>query len=104
MDEMKWLADWLIVRGVNLLCPHAFYYSIRDQRAGERPPDVGMHNAWWLHYRLFADYTSRLCGLVTDSEQVCQVAVLSTNNRLPWRRQSGSFNTRSISTTSRPGG
>jgi len=85
MDEMKWLADWLIVRGVNLLYPHAFYYSIRGKRVLERPPDLGMHNAWWPHYRLFADYTSRLCGLMTDGRQVCEVAVLSVNNRLPWR-------------------
>ncbi len=85
MDEMKWLADWLIVRGVNLLYPHAFYYSMRGKRALERPPDLGMHNAWWPHYRLFADYTSRLCGLMTDGRQVCEVAVLSVNNRLPWR-------------------
>ncbi len=85
MDEMKWLADWLIVRGVNMFYPHAFYYTIRGERAYERPPDLGMHNAWWPHYRLFADYTTRLCGLMTDSRQVCEVAVLSVGNRLPWR-------------------
>jgi hypothetical protein len=85
MDEMKWLADWLIVRGVNLLYPHAFYYSIRGPRVHERPPDLGMHNAWWPYYRIFADYTSRLCGLMTDGQQVCSVAVLSVNNTLPWR-------------------
>ncbi|NUQ62663.1 MAG: hypothetical protein HUU20_09250 [Pirellulales bacterium] len=85
MDEMKGLADWLMVRGVNLLYPHAFYYSVREQRAYERPPDLGMHNAWWPCYRQFADYTSRLCGLLTDSRQVCDVAVLSVANHLPWR-------------------
>jgi len=85
MDEMKWLADWLMVRGVNLLYPHAFYYSIREERVHERPPDLGMHNAWWPHYRHFADYTSRVCKLMTDGQQVCEVAVLSVRNRLPWR-------------------
>jgi hypothetical protein len=85
MDEMKWVADWLIVRGVNLLYPHAFYYSIRDYRVDERPPDLGMHNAWWPHYRAFADYTARICRLMTDSEQVCQTAILSVDNTLPWR-------------------
>ncbi|MBN1345262.1 MAG: hypothetical protein JXQ73_21395 [Phycisphaerae bacterium] len=85
MDEMKWLADWLIVRGVNLLYPHAVYYTIRDKRAYERPPDLGIHNSWWPRYRVFADYTARLCGLMADCEQVCEVAVLSVNNTLPWR-------------------
>ena len=95
--ERLGLADWLMVRGVNLLYPHAFYYSIRDYRVHERPPDLGMHNAWWPHYRLFADYTSRLCGLLTDSRQVCDVAVLSVNNRLPWRaarRRGASYGSR----------
>lgn len=85
LEEMKWLADWLMVRGVNLFYPHAFYYSIRDDRVHERPPDVGPNNAWWPHYKPFADYTSRLCGLLTDSRQVCEVAILGGNHDLPWR-------------------
>ena len=31
-DEMQWLASWCLVRGQNLLYPHAFYYSIRGPR------------------------------------------------------------------------
>lgn len=85
LEEMKWLADWLMVRGVNLLYPHAFYYSIRDDRVHERPPDVGPFNAWWPQYRWFADYTARLCGLLTDGRQVCEVAILGSNHHLPWR-------------------
>ncbi|MFH1006271.1 MAG: glycosyl hydrolase [Candidatus Latescibacterota bacterium] len=83
-DEMKGLSDWLMVRGVNLLWPHAFYYSIRGTRAHERPPDVGPHNLWWKHYRLLAEYTKRLCALLTDSQQVCELAILGRHNQLPW--------------------
>ncbi|HPD31951.1 MAG TPA: glycosyl hydrolase [Phycisphaerae bacterium] len=85
MEEMKFVADHVLLRGQNLLYPHAFYYSVRGSRLHERPPDVGPHNAWWPHYQLFADYTARLCGLLTDSEQVCDVAVAVCDNRLPWR-------------------
>jgi len=84
MDEMKWLADWLMVRGVNLFWPHAFYYSIRGPRAYERPPDLGRHNLWWKHYKLFADYTKRICWILTDSRQICQIAILAHHNHLPW--------------------
>src|SRR5690606_25635939 len=28
MAEMKWVLDWLFVRGVNLIIPHAFYHSL----------------------------------------------------------------------------
>ncbi|MFQ6040276.1 MAG: glycosyl hydrolase [Candidatus Poribacteria bacterium] len=83
-DEMKWLADWFMVRGVNLFWPHAFYYSIRDFRAHERPPDLGRHNLWWKHYHILANYTKRLCWLLTDAEQVCDIAILARHNHLPW--------------------
>ena len=84
IDEMKWLADWLMVRGVNLLWPHAFYYSVRDSRAYERPPDLFRHNLWHKHYHILANYTKRLCWLLTDSEQVCDVGILAHHNHLPW--------------------
>jgi len=84
-EEMKWLANWLLVRGCNLLVPHAFYYSIRGPRIDERPPDVGPNNTWWLQFKPFATATSRLCWLNTDSTHICGLAILGLNDWLPWR-------------------
>ncbi|HQI27777.1 MAG TPA: glycosyl hydrolase, partial [Sedimentisphaerales bacterium] len=84
-EEMKWLANWLLVRGCNMLVPHAFYYSIRGPRIDERPPDVGPNNTWWSRFKPFAEATSRLCWLNTDSTHVCGVAILGLNDWLPWR-------------------
>jgi hypothetical protein len=84
-EEMQWLANWLLIRGCNLLCPHAFYYSIRGPRFDERPPDVGPNNTWWNDYKSFADATSRLSWLNTDSKHVCELAILGLNDTLPWR-------------------
>ena len=84
-EEMQWLANWLLIRGCNLLVPHAFYYSIRGPRIDERPPDVGPNNAWWPQYKPFAQATSRLCWLNTDSTHVCELAILGLNDHLPWR-------------------
>ncbi len=82
--EMKWLTHWLIVRGCNLLYPHAFYYSIRGPRIDERPPDVGPNSPWWGEYRPFADSVRRLCWLNTDSTHVCETAILGLNDYLPY--------------------
>jgi len=82
--EMKWLTHWLIVRGCNLLYPHAFYYSIRGPRIDERPPDVGPNSPWWPEYRPFADSVRRLCWLNTDSTHVCETAILGLNDYLPY--------------------
>ncbi len=83
--EMKWLTNWLIVRGCNLLVPHAFYYSIRGPRIDERPPDVGPNSPWWDQYKPFADASRRLCWLNTDSQLICSLAILGQNDYLPWQ-------------------
>ena len=83
-EEMKWLVDWCFVRGVNLLYPHAFYYSIRGPRKDERPPDVGPNSPWWDDYKPFADYVRRMSWLNTDSEHVCHIAILTESIDLPW--------------------
>jgi hypothetical protein len=83
-EEMKWLADWCFVRGVNWLIPHAFYYSMRGPRRDERPPDVGPHSPWWDRYRLYADGCRRLSWLNTDAVHVCHLAILAGYNWLPW--------------------
>jgi hypothetical protein len=90
-DEMKWLADWLLVRGVDLLIPHAFYYSVRGPRVDERPPDVGPHSPWWDGFRAFADYAARLCALNAEGRPVCEVAVLGLADELPWRAAKALF-------------
>jgi hypothetical protein len=84
-DQMRWLADWCFVRGVNLLYPHAFYYSVRGPRRDERPPDVGPNSPWWSSYRDYADGCRRLSWLNLDSTHVCRVAILGESNHLAWQ-------------------
>lgn len=84
MDDQKWYLDWLLVRGVNLIIPHAFYYSLTGERINERPPDVGPNNIWWPYYGVISDYIKRLCWLMTDSYNVTPIAVLCKDNYLPW--------------------
>ena len=83
-EEMKALADWCLVRGTNLLIPHAFYYSVRGLRRDERPPQLGPHSPWWDGFKCFADYCRRLCALNTDSTPVVRVAVLTDADHCPW--------------------
>lgn len=81
--EMHWLASWCLVRGQNLLIPHAFYYSIRGPRFDERPPDVGPNAVWWSNYKTFADFCRRLSWLNTDSLHRAKVAILTSSTELP---------------------
>ncbi len=84
-DDMKWYLDWMFVRGVNLLYPHAFFYSLAgERRYGERPPDAGLNNVWWKDYGLFSDYSKRMSFLMTDSHNTTPVAILCEEDLLPW--------------------
>lgn len=85
-EEMCWLANWLLVRGCNMLIPHAFYYSIRGARKHERPPQLGIYSHWWdMRFTEFAMACRRLSWLNTDSDHICHVAILGSHHHLPWR-------------------
>ena len=83
-EEYRWLALWLLIRGCNMLSPHAFYYSIRGPRIDERPRDVGPNSPWWDGYKDFAEMTGKLCWLNADSDPLCDVAIFGQADRLPW--------------------
>ena len=72
--EMKWLADWHQVRGVNFLIPHSF--NPRAPLDTDCPPyfyNGGFEPRWPL-YKVWADYTSRLSLMLTGGRHVCPVA------------------------------
>jgi hypothetical protein len=84
LDEAKWLLDWHLVRGNNLFFLHACFYSIRGRRAFESEPDLGLHNVWWPYFGLLATYLRRLCWLLADGREVCDVAILTDANDAAW--------------------
>lgn len=83
--DLKWYVDWLAVRGVNLYIPHAFYYSLRDDRKWERPPDVGPAQTWWQEYHHFSRYMRRMSWLQSGETLLTNVAILCRKAFLPWR-------------------
>ncbi|MCF7931637.1 MAG: hypothetical protein K9K93_00525 [Acholeplasmataceae bacterium] len=72
---MKWLTDHVVVRGANLLVPHAFSPKADD-------PDCPPHfysrndNPQWRYFNLWSSYAQRLCDLLTDGVHIAPVAVL----------------------------
>lgn len=84
--EMMWVLNWLLVRGVNMIIPHAFYYSVRTPlQSNERPPDAGPNNIWWDHYAMIASFIARLCMLNTGSLNTPEAAVLASSSAMPYR-------------------
>lgn len=85
-DDMKWMLDWLFLRGTNLIIPHAFHYSVDGPgRYGERPPDVGPNSIWWPEYGQLAAYIRRMSWLRTESRERAHVGILCRGDLVPWQ-------------------
>lgn len=84
VSDIKWYLDWLFVRGVNLIYPHAFFYSVTKPRCDERPPDVGFNSYWWDNFNVLSTYIKRMSYILTDSVNICDTAFLCGPHDLPY--------------------
>ncbi len=75
-EDMKRIADWLLVLGVNLIDEHLSYVTIRGARKRDHPQSFSYHAPWWPAYHVRAEYTTRLCAALSQGEQVNAVLVL----------------------------
>lgn len=75
LREMKWMADWQMVNGINYFIPHAFYYSVAGRRKKDSPPSEFYQTPHWPYYRSFADYTARVTAMMTGGEHVAKIAL-----------------------------
>ena len=74
--ELKRIAEWQYVNGVNLMCHHLYPYSIRGQRKRDYPAFYSAHNPWTDELRPFNDYFTHLGYLLAESEERANVGVL----------------------------
>ena len=54
-DELKRNYEWMMVRGVNLMCQHLEGYSLRGIRKRDYPPAMYCQQPWWADYKVFND-------------------------------------------------
>ena len=64
-EELKWIAEWQYVNGVNRMCQHLEAYSIRGIRKRDFPASQFYQQPWWEEYGDFNEYFARLGLLLT---------------------------------------
>lgn len=74
-DEIRRVADWLSVRGITRIVPHAFYYSIAGERYRECPPSLFFQSPHWPAITGLLRYMTRWSWLLENTEPAAQVAV-----------------------------
>ncbi len=75
-EELKWMFEWQLVRGVTLLCQHLEGYSLRGIRKRDYPPSLFYQQPWWNKYRVFNDAVSRIGMLLTEGTPDFEVLIL----------------------------
>ena len=75
-EELKWIYEWQMVKGVNLLCQHLAGYSLAGIRKRDYPSGHFYQNPWWNDYNDFNDFASRMGMLLAEGTIECDVLVL----------------------------
>ena len=89
-EELKWIYEWQMVRGVTHLCQHLEGYSLRGIRKRDYPPSLFYQQPWWKTYKLFNDAMSRI-GMILSQGKVCFDVLVLHPQSSAWLR----FNTHS---------
>lgn len=75
-EDMKRIADWLGVLGVNTFDEHLSYITIRGARKMDHPQSFSYHASWWNDYHIVARYLTRLSLVLSAGERRNDILVL----------------------------
>lgn len=75
-SEMRWIAGWQYINGVNLMCQHLQAYSLKGVRKRDYPPSLYYQQSWYDEYYRFNDYLARLGKLLSNGKKHIDVLML----------------------------
>lgn len=87
-EDMKRIADWLFVLGVNTLDEHLSYVTLRGARKTDHPQSFSYHEPWWPAYHVMAQYDTRAMAALSQGQQLNPVLVLEPTTTA-WMYQFG---------------
>ncbi len=74
--ELKRIAQWQFVGGVNLICSHLYPYSERGERKYDYPAHYSEHLPWNSYYKSFNDYFSNIGAAMAEGTEEANVLIL----------------------------
>jgi hypothetical protein len=72
----KWIADWHLALGINLLNPHLWLYTMRGARKRDFPPNIGFQQPHFAKWRALSDRNARLSKLLSTGRRVVDTLVI----------------------------
>lgn len=68
LEELKWIAAWQYINGVNMTCQHLEPYSMQGFRKRDFPPAMFYQSAWYTKYDYFNRYFDRLAAALAEGD------------------------------------
>ncbi len=75
-NGFKALGDWQVALGINLRCPHLYWYTMLGESKRDFPGPIGEQAPWWPHWARIEDYFARLHAALTPGEEVRDILVV----------------------------
>lgn len=97
--ELKHIAEFQYVNGVNLMCQHLLPYAEHGQRKRDYPAHFSAVNPWVKKdFKTFNDYFSVLGKILSESSEIVNVAVLEPirSAYFDYKRDSEDFGIKAI--------
>lgn len=74
-EKIKYVTNWLCVRGINMIIPHALYYSTEGERKNDCPPSLFFQNPIWKNFEEYVRYTKTLCYMLSLGNHDANIAL-----------------------------
>ena len=75
-EELKWIAEWQFVNGVNMICQHLEGYTLRGFRKRDYPPSLFVQQPWFSEYSMFNNYFARLGSALSQGQDAAKLLLL----------------------------
>ncbi len=74
--DMKRLADWEYVLGVNFLNQHLSMMTLTGARKYDYPQSFSYHTPWWPYYKSLNEYFKRLSFAMSQGKQMNDILII----------------------------
>ena len=74
--DMKRIADWVFVNGINFVNQHLVYSTITGSRKRDHPQSFDWREPWWDAYTEINDYMARLSLILSQGKMEQRILVI----------------------------
>lgn len=75
-ENYKTVADWQVILGITLRCPHLSWYTMGGAAKRDYPASISGQSVWSKDYYYVEDYLSRLNAFINCGEKNTELAVI----------------------------